>query len=92
MSSLLNYYADNGKVSSSNDLGADKPLTQKDCRHFYTTNNPTGWYLDLGQQTIAKRPVWKPYHVGSCTKMTPTNYIQKGNWGCKQPCWNHKCK
>ena len=92
MSSLLNYYEEQGKTVSSNDLGASKPLTKDRCKNFYTTNNPTGWYLDLGHQTIGKRPVIKPYHVGSTTKVTPTNYVQRGKFDCKQPCWDRNCK
>lgn len=92
MSSLLNYYNDNGGTVSSNDIGTDQPMPMDRCHHFYTTDNPSSWFFDLGQQTIGKRPVRQKYHVGHQTNMTSTQYVQKGKYDCKQPCWDRVCK
>ena len=94
MSLNLNYYSDNGRVTTGNDLGPqhDMPMTQRDCNNFYFGQSPMGYYLDLGAQPIAGRPVWKAFRVGDCTKTTPSNYRQPGKWDCRQPCWNPQCK
>jgi len=90
----LNYYIENGRVVSGNDLGPqhDQPMTQRDCKNFYFSHSPMGWYNDLGAETIGLRPVWKPFRVGDTTPNTPNNYVQPGNFGCKQPCWTKECK
>lgn len=88
----LNYYIENGQVVSGNDLGRDQPMTEKDCKHFYFSHSPMGWYNDLGAETIGLRPVWKPFRVGETPKLTKSNYVQSGDFGCKQPCWTPDCK
>lgn len=88
----LNYYLDNGKVVSGNDISEDKPMTDTNCNNFYFSNNPTGWFNDLGQQPIGKRPVHQRYHIGNHTCVAPTKYVQPGRFDCRQPCWGRQCK
>tara|TARA_R100001163_G_C5068328_1_gene208422 strand:+ start:9213 stop:9497 length:285 start_codon:yes stop_codon:yes gene_type:complete len=94
MSLNLNYFDESGQVATVNDIASasKQHLTEHDCKQFYFAHSPMGWYNDLGATPIGNRPVWKSFRVGNCTKTTPTNWQQSGNWGCSQPCWNPNCK
>jgi len=92
MSSLLNYYDDQGTVSSSNDIKCRSSLTESQCDNFYLAPAPMGWYNDVSQPSIGQRPVRQRYQVGLSTVPKGKHIPQSGNFGCKQPCWNNRCK
>jgi hypothetical protein len=91
MSLNIKYYAEAGTTKTDYDLGRSN-MSQQDCNKFYFSPSPMGWYNDLGALPIGNRPVHARYKVGDCTKMTPSNYVQPGEWGCRQPSWRPQSK
>lgn len=92
MSSLLNYYSDKGRVTSSGNISTDVSMPQDQCGHFYFAQSPMGWYHDLGNHAVGKRPVRQRYEVGNPTCLGPVRYPPTGRFNCRQPCWTADCQ
>lgn len=91
MSSLINYYLDHPKVNTSHDIRHRQRLTVPDGKHYYTTDNPSGWYFDLSAKPVGNRPVYRKYHVGSQTCLKDNHRAPQGKYNCKQPFFGPEC-
>lgn len=92
--SLLKYYATpDNQTMSNHAINQMQPMKiDNPEQHFYTTDNPHGWYLDLGK-TVGGRPEYRKYHVGCTTKPTqPADRQVKGKFSCVQPHWCPHCR
>lgn len=89
----VHYYIKNNKVTSSNDIGSDRPMNLgRTCDNVYLSQAPIGYYMDLGAEKIGNRPVWNSYEVGKLSIITPRNYVPAGRYNCRQPCWGRDCR
>lgn len=90
---LIQYYVTPlNQATTNHEINQIKPMPlDKTPENYYTTDNPSGWYFDLGE-SVAGRPVYKKYHVGCVPKITPPKeQTNLGRFDCKQPHWCPHC-
>jgi hypothetical protein len=98
MSSLVNYYLDGSSGSrgvTMNDLQFfDTTVEPQDVMRsqIYLSPSPMGHYYDLGANPIGRRPEHKTYEVGRFSIVSPSQYVNRSLYGCKQPLWSNKCQ
>lgn len=96
MSKLMTFYNDNGIINSAADIDNNIFLLDlQQCRdgNSYIAPSNIGYSFDFGQAPIGKRPVHRPYEIGTFSEITqPLSYKDNSNYLCKQPCWNKHCK